>query len=282
MKLGNARVLLTGAGGGIGSAIAAELASRGAAVMLAGRDTTLLEATAASLDAPRDRIATVAGDLATETGRQAVCDAAASWRGGINVLVNNAGISDFGLFEDQSAAAIDRAVAINLLAPLHLCHALLPSLQRHPEAAVLNIGSAFGSIGYPGFATYSATKFALRGFSEALRRELAGSSVLVHHLAPRATRTGMNSTAVEQMNRELGVAMDTPQAVARTACILLERGTPEAVVGWPEKFFARLNAVLPRVVDRALRKQLPVIRRYAGEPSLPQPAAGLAASTSRP
>jgi short-subunit dehydrogenase len=282
MKLDSASVLVTGAGGGIGSAIAAELASRGAAVMLAGRDATVLEATAASLDGPRERIATVVGDLATEAGRRRVCEAAARWRGGINVLVNNAGVSDFGLFEDQPVAAIDHAVAINLLAPLHLCHALLPTLQRHADAAVLNVGSAFGSIGYPGFATYSATKFALRGFSEALRRELAGTGVRVHHLAPRATRTAMNSTAVEQMNAELGVAMDTPQSVARAAREMLEQDTPEAVVGWPEKFFARLNAVLPRVVDRALLKQLPVIRRYAGESTPPPPAAGLAASPSRP
>jgi len=280
MKLQDTRVLVTGAGGGIGSAIAAELASRGAAVMLAGRDTVVLEATAASLDAPRDRVATVAGDLAVEADRKCLCEAAARWRGGINVLVNNAGVSDFGLFDDQPAAAIDRAVTINLLAPLHLCHALLPVLRRQPEAAVLNVGSVFGSIGYPGFASYSATKFALRGFSEALRRELAGTTVRVHHLSPRATRTAFNSTAVERLNAELGVAMDTPQAVARAACALLEQGTAEAVVGWPEKFFARLNAVLPRIVDRALGKQLPVVRRHAGESEAAAPVAGIA--TSRP
>ena len=67
------------------------------------------------------------------------------------------------------------------------------------------------------------------------------------------------------MNAELGVAMDTPPVVARAACEMLEKGTLEAVVGWPEKFFVRLNALLPRLVDGALRKQLPVIRRYAGE-----------------
>jgi len=249
-------------------------------VMLAGRDTVVLEATAASLDAPRDRVATVAGDLAVEADRKGLCEAAARWRGGINVLVNNAGVSDFGLFDDQPAGAIDRAVTINLLAPLHLCHALLPVLRRQPEAAVLNVGSVFGSIGYPGFASYSATKFALRGFSEALRRELAGTTVRVHHLSPRATRTAFNSTAVERLNAELGVAMDTPQAVARAACALLEQGTAEAVVGWPEKFFARLNAVLPRIVDRALGKQLPVVRRHAGEPEAAAPVAGIA--TSRP
>jgi short-subunit dehydrogenase len=125
------------------------------------------------------------------------------------------------------------------------------------------MGSVFGSIGYPAYAVYSATKFAMRGFTEALRRELAGSNVAVHYLAPRATRTPINAASVERMNAELGVAMDDPSVVGVALCTMLENNTPFAVVGWPEKLFARVNAVLPGAVDGALRKQLPTIRRYA-------------------
>ena len=103
----------------------------------------------------------------------------------------------------------------------------------------------------------------MRGFTEALRRELADTSVRVHYVAPRATRTGINTSAVERMNEELGVAMDPPELVAKAVCDMLAGGRAEAVLGWPEKFFARVNGVLPRLVDGALRKQLPVIRRYA-------------------
>lgn len=280
MKLANARVLVTGGAGGIGSAIAAELLSRGAAVLLVGRDPTSLAATASLLERHGDRVSTLAADLTAEEGRQRVSEAAVAWRGGINVLVNNAGVSHFHMFEDQPATQIDQAVATNLLAPLHLCRSLLGHLKRQPQAAILNVGSVFGSIGYPGYAVYSATKFALRGFTEALRRELAGSSVRVRHLAPRATRTSINSEAVERMNDELGVAMDSPQRVARAACDMLAGGAIESVVGWPEKLFARLNAVLPRLVDGALGKQLPVIRRYAGEntPTTPDASAAVAAA----
>jgi len=126
-------------------------------------------------------------------------------------------------------------------------------------------GGIGGAIGYPGYAVYSATKFAVRGFTEALRRELSDTGVSVRYVAPRATRTGINTSAVERMNAELGVAMDPPELVAKAVCDMLAGGKVEAVLGWPEKLFARVNGILPRVVDGAFRKQLPVIRRYAGE-----------------
>jgi short-subunit dehydrogenase len=131
---------------------------------------------------------------------------------------------------------------------------------------VLNIGSVFGNIGYPGYAAYSASKFAMRGFTEALRRELADTQVRLHYLAPRATRTSINTSAVERMNVALKVSMDPPQTVARTVRHVLEKNVSAAVVGWPEKLFARVNALAPVLVDAAIRKQLPTIRRYARKP----------------
>ena len=117
--------------------------------------------------------------------------------------------------------------------------------------------------GYPGFTAYSATKFALRGFTEALRRELADSKIGVHYFAPRATKTGMNASAVDRMNAELKVAMDPPAQVAVAACAMLEAGKTGVCFGWPEKLFVHINALLPGVVDGSLRRQLPVIRRHA-------------------
>jgi len=265
MELEDVRALVTGGGGGIGGAIAAELLSRGAAVLLVDRNEAALADTAGRLVRYGERVGTLAADLTSADDRQRLCAAAATWRGGINVLVNNAGVNHFCMFADQPPGQLDLAIAINLLAPMHLCRALLPHLARQPEACILNTGSVFGAIGYPGYAVYSATKFAVRGFTEALRRELADTPVSVRYVAPRATRTGINTSAVERMNDELGVAMDPPELVARAVCDMLTGGRVEAVLGWPEKLFARINGILPRVVDGALRKQLPVIRRYAGE-----------------
>jgi short-subunit dehydrogenase len=259
------RALVTGGAGGIGSAIAGELLGRGAAVLLVDRDAAALERAVARFPDAAERVGTLAADLTRAEDRRRLWSEAITWRGGINVLINNAGVNHFGLFAEQPSEQIERAVAINLLAPLHLCRELLPHLQRQPEACILNTGSVFGAIGYPGYAVYSATKFAVHGFTEALRRELADSRVKVRYVAPRATRTGLNTSAVERMNAELGVAMDPPEKVARAACDLLTGRRTEAVLGWPEKLFARINGVLPRLVDGALVKQLPVIRRYARE-----------------
>jgi short-subunit dehydrogenase len=260
------RVLLTGAAGGIGVAIARELLQRGAAVLLTGRSAARLQQLAAEFGSDRDRIGIHAADLALDADRAALVDVASHWRGGVDALINNAGLNDLALLESQDAAQIDRMLDTNLRAPIQLCRGLLPQLQRAQRADIINVGSVFGSIGYPGYAVYSATKFAMRGFTEALHRELAGSGVRAHYLAPRATRTQMNAGAADRLNADLGTAVDDPAVVAKAVCRMLETAQPFAVLGWPEKLFARINAVMPRLVDGALIKQLPAIRRHASKP----------------
>jgi short-subunit dehydrogenase len=263
MQLAGARALVTGAGGGIGRAVVAELVRAGAAVLMVDRDQRAMDAALDELTGARQSVALRAVDITSAEERAALCDLARSWRGGINVLVNNAGLNPFGLYEELRPQQIDLALAVNLQAPMHLCLALLPHLRTQAPAAIVNTGSVFGAIGYPGYVAYSTTKFALRGFTESLRRELRGSGVAVQYFAPRATRTPINSSAVEQMNRVLGVTMDTPERVARELVTLIRSGQHSAVVGWPEKLFVRINALLPSLVDRSIRGQLPVIERYA-------------------
>jgi short-subunit dehydrogenase len=250
------RAILTGASGGIGRAIAAALAPRCDALLLVGRDAERLEETRrAAGGAARTLIA----DLATPEGRDAVA------LPGVSLLINNAGAGDFRWLEAQSDATLERIVQSNLLAPMQLVRRLLPELRRAPEAWIVNVGSIMGYLGYPGQAAYCASKFALRGFGEALRRELADSRVRVLHLAPRATRTPMNGARLDALNAELGVATDAPESVARELVELLERPARERLLGMPEALFARLNQLLPGLVDRALRRQLPAIRRHAGK-----------------
>jgi short-subunit dehydrogenase len=263
MNLDSARALVTGGAGGIGQAIASELLRSGTHVLLVDRDRDALNRVRETLRPYAHHLDTLAIDLTNAGERTRLCEMARGWRGGVDILINNAGVNHFGLFDEQSPEQIELAIAVNVSAPLHLCRELLPHLKSRQHACILNTGSVFGAIGFPGYTTYSATKFAMRGFSEALRRELAATAVRVHYLAPRATRTSINPPAVERMNAELGVAMDPPSRVARAAVALISRNGRAAVIGFPEKLFVRINALFPALVDRAMRRQLPVIERHA-------------------
>ena len=235
------------------------------ALRLVGRDAAKLESLCATLRAahPSLDVRAVVADVTQADGRARV-SAAARDMNGANLLVNNAGISDFSLFDAQSDAALEAMLQTNLLAPMLLTRAMLPLLRRQQTASIVNVGSIFGYLGYPGCAAYSASKFGLRGFSEALRRELADSGVRVQYFAPRATRTALNSDAMCRLNEELKVAMDTPERVAQEFLALLDAPQrSESSVGFPEKLFARINQFLPGLVDGAMRKQLPLIRKYA-------------------
>ncbi|TWH76221.1 short-subunit dehydrogenase [Azomonas agilis] len=259
MELKHCHILLTGASGGIGQALVEHLCAAGAKMLLVSRNTAALEPLKQRYP---EQIDSIQADLSLSEGRQAVV-AAVAQKGSINCLVNAAGVNEFSLLEHQTEEQIAHLIQVNLTSTLQLTQRLLPLLRQQPQALILNLGSTFGSIGYPGFATYCASKFALRGFSEALRRELADTPIKVLYIAPRATRTGMNTQSVVALNDELNVAMDDPKTVAAQIAAALQYEHELLYLGWPEKFFVRLNSLLPGIVDRALRKQLPVVQRFA-------------------
>lgn len=269
MKLDGKWIVLTGASGGIGEAIAKAAYTKGANLVLVGRDADRLLRVVRDNGFAGDRVTTVVADMNQSSGYQAVTAACNRLPAPVSLLVNNAGVSDFSLFEEQSDEAIVRVLKTNLLGPILLTKKMLPQLRRADNAMIVNVGSTFGTIGYPGFASYSASKFGLRGFTEALRRELAGSTVRVCYVAPRATRTSINTDTVNRMNAELGNAMDDPALVAALVMRAIEKESPVTYIGWPEKLFARINQLLPGMVDGALRKQLPVITRYAQQRKQP-------------
>lgn len=258
MQLKNARILLTGASGGLGQELACQLTDGGAALLLAGRDSGRLNALATSLG---PGAASICADLERASGIAALAGAAREF--GVNVLINNAGVSAFGLLENQEWAAIERVLATNLEAPIHLTHALLPWLKAQPQAAIVNIGSTFGSLPFPGFVAYSAAKAGLRGFSQALRRELADSLVAVIHIAPRAIDTPLNTDAVKALNRALKNQSDSPVDVARQVVAALRRGDGEHHFGFPERLFAWLNGVAPSLIDRGLAGKLAIIKQHS-------------------
>ncbi|MCU0952296.1 MAG: SDR family oxidoreductase [Burkholderiaceae bacterium] len=255
-------VLLTGASGGIGAALATALCAAGARVLLVARRAEPLTKLAATLaarpDATRGQVAALPADITRAADRQQLAQAALDRD--VNVLINNAGAPCFGAFASMNDADIAQALLVNLVAPMQLTHALLPQLAAHPRSRVLNVGSALGRLGLPGHALYGAAKFGLRGFSEALRRELAGSGLRVQYLGPRATRTGFNDARVAAYNAATGAASDAPERVAQAALALLESGAAERYIGFPESLAVCVNGLVPHWLDGAFGRHAAALR----------------------
>lgn len=267
MTLAGKRIVLTGATGGIGSSLAHALSRQNAQLVLVGRNPQRLGQLAAALRETGSTPISVIADLANPDAAAAIAYQARQALGGADILINNAGLGHFRLFEDDDPAAAAALLELNLLAPMRLARALLPEMLARGDGRIVNVGSTFGRLGFPGYSAYSAAKHGLRGWSEALRRELVGSGVSVIYVSPRATETGLNDARATALNQALKTAVDQPEAVARQILRTIEQRRPEAQLGWPEKLLVRLNAVWPGLIDRALAPKLPLIRRCAQTPS---------------
>lgn len=257
MKARDARVLLTGASGGIGRAATAALQQAGAQVMGVGRHP-----------AASGALPWVQADLATPGGVAAVAEAAADFQA--NVVVLAAGVPAFGALADVSPQQLRSAIELNLLAPMLLTQALLPHLLAQRQAQLVFVGSALGRIGLPGFSVYGAGKGGLHLFAEALRRELADTPLRVQTLGPRSTRTSFNGSAVERYNAATGTASDDPATVALALVDLIESDAAEQFIGYPEKIAVRLNGAIGPLLDGSFERH----RRCLGTAALESASRG--------
>ncbi|NII10564.1 SDR family oxidoreductase [Oleiagrimonas sp. C23AA] len=267
MDLKHQRILLTGAGGGIGSQLVELLGQRGARLGLVNHGAIATHNLVQQVEQLNIDARVMEADITTDTQRLEVVQKMLQAYGGVDVLVNLAGAMDFSFFSDSRAEMIPKLLRLNLEAPMQLVHHVLPGMLERGSGQIVNIGSMFGSIGFPGFAAYSASKFGLRGFSQALRRELNGSGIGVTYVSPRGVRTAFNPAALHRMAEEGLMRMDDAQWVAGQIVAALEEQKNEAYLGFPESFFARVNGVLPGLVDRSLKKSLPVLATFARSPS---------------
>jgi short-subunit dehydrogenase len=253
------KVVITGATGGIGQHIVKLLAPEASSFVLIGLYEQELIDLKSKLQLKNAHI--VSGDINDAGVRQKVkilCESL----GGVDLLINNAGINDFNLFENQDEKVIRDIINVNLLAPMLLTHALLPLLKKEHKAQVINMGSIFGYIGYPGFSMYCVSKFGLRGFAQALNRELGDTYVRVRYFAPRATQTKFNNDKIVLMNNELGNTMDEPEVVAQEFIKFLSKSQSEKKIGMKESFFVLMNKLIPAIPEKSIIKQLPIIKKY--------------------
>jgi short-subunit dehydrogenase len=195
-RFSGATAVLTGAAGGIGEQLAHGLAARGTHLVLLDRDEAGLEGVAGTIRRrhPEVRVRTVVADLAELPALPGVADRILAEHPRIDLLVNNAGVALGGTFEQVSAEEFDWLMDINFRAPVLLTRRLLPALLAAPGGHLVNLSSLFGLIAPPGQVAYSASKYAVRGFTEGLRHELAGRvGVTVVH--PGGVRTRIAESA---------------------------------------------------------------------------------------
>nr|WP_294840466.1 SDR family oxidoreductase [uncultured Methylotenera sp.] len=262
MQLKNKCILLTGATGGIGKHLALMLARKGANIILVGRDGGKLAALSQQIQDKGGKAKTIAADLEVEGSVQQVAQQALQLFNGVDILINNAAILDFIQFEDQSPERIAQMVHTNVTAPLQLTNALLPHFKASNQGQLVMIGSILGSLGFPHYATYCATKFAIHGFSQALRRELVETNIGVTYIAPRGINTPMNDAVTLAMLAKTGGNIDEPEKVAAIIVKAIEQEKQEVFIGQPESFFAWLNGLLPSAVNIGLKKQAKLAREF--------------------
>jgi len=265
MQLKGKRTLITGAGSGIGRALALEASRLGMRVALCGRRAEALAETLSGMASSGQHLC-LRGDITKPAVRRGMRDYL--WRqwGGLDVLVNNAGVIAIGPLACATDTEFEEMMATNVIAPLALTREMLPLLRRAMPSRVVNVGSMFGDIPYPLFAAYSASKFALRGLSIALRRELRSYGVGVTYAAPRATKTEA-SRVLDPLVEPMQMRMDNPAQVATQIWRAVAKDRDDIYAKGPERLFVLVQRLLPRLVDRAIAAQMADkrVRDYLGQ-----------------
>lgn len=250
------KTLIIGASGGIGQAVTKSLAAQGRSLILCGRSHSSLDKMSAGMNS----IELLEADITTQEGRAVITNR--MQQNDIDTLINLAGINEMSAFTTQSPESIERIINTNLTSTMLLTHSILAISDKQKNLSIINVGSTLGAIGIPGYVTYCASKFALRGFCQALSRELADTAIKIKYFAPRTTETSMNSDTANAMNQELGNKADSAEHVASQLLDFIKSSADNLHIGWPEKLFVKINGAFPSVVSKSLKKQLPIIQKY--------------------
>jgi NAD(P)-dependent dehydrogenase (short-subunit alcohol dehydrogenase family) len=268
MRLQNRTAVVTGAASGIGRAIAISLARRGCHLALADVDEVKLQETARIAAASGVRASRHRVDVADRAAVAAFPEAVLAAHAKIDILVNNAGVPIGGTFEQASEEDFEWLFGINFWGVVRMTRAFLPLLKKSDDARVVNISSVFGLISPPGQTAYSASKFAVRGFSNALRHELAGSHVGVTVVHPGGVATSIadnarppKSATAEQIAQRRAlfkkVARLPPETAGEIIVKGIERRAARLLVGKDAGMMAVIERLAPVSYWRILGRILP-------------------------
>lgn len=249
MKLDGKMVLLTGAGRGIGQATAVELARAGAHILGIDLRADSMEETAAKTAVLGVRFEAFACDVSDRTATAALLETIAEKFGGIDVLINNAGVLPCGPFEERDFGDWQKTIEINLLGLMALTHAALPLMLQRNEGHIVNLASVAGKFGSEGLAAYAASKHGVVGFSSALRAELADRNIGVSWICPSFVNTGM----IAGVTRTAWTPLVTSEIVARAIRRAIETNASEVFL---PRLMHLTAGVMPNLLPNAWRKML--------------------------
>ena len=254
-------VVITGASSGIGRAAALQFAREGARVVLAARRVDRLGAVAADVKAAGGEARVVPTDVGDEAAVRALIDGAVAAWGRLDVLVNNAGVGILATVDQTTPAEFEQIMRINYLGAVHGVLAALPHMRRQGAGHIVNVASVIGKRASPYRAAYVASKFALVGFSEALRMELLGSGIHVTCVCPIGTATEFHEVEPNRLGIPgRGGPIQTAEHVARGIVRALKRPRPEVHPYPLARLLFLANAVAPGLVDRLLLRLSPRAR----------------------
>jgi short-subunit dehydrogenase len=248
--------LVTGASQGIGRALVVEGAKRGCKVLAAARSQPLLDELAAEVRKAGGVVETVRADVTSPEDRQAMVDAAARHFGGLDVLVNNAGIGATGHFMDSDPEVLRKIFETNFFGLTETTRVFLPLLKQGVTPAIVNISSVVGKRALPARSLYSSSKFAVAGFSEAIRAELAKDGIDVIVVSPGLTQTNFSQNMLEQKAK---LKLDhlrgmTSEEVAAAVLKAIERGSADVTLTFKGKMLLLANRFFPWFVDWKAKK----------------------------
>jgi short-subunit dehydrogenase len=273
-----AAIAVTGAASGIGRALAIELAARGADLALADRDEAGLQTVAAEIAkaSPR-KVSLHRVDVSEQEQIAAFAREAVAAHPSLNILINNAGVSLLGLFHEIDQAQMEWLFNINFWGAVHATRAFLPHLASQPASHIVNISSIFGIMAPPGQTAYSAAKFAIRGFSEALRHELqiAKSPVRLSVVHPggiktnivRNSRAGVgvtdNERRAQSIERFDAIAQTSPKDAALRIIKGIEKNEPRILIGSDARFMDLLQRFRPATYWNVMAKRIEKMSKKA-------------------
>lgn len=257
-SIAGSRILITGASQGIGRSIALEAVKQGAKVLAVARQQDLLDELAAEVKAAGGHLETVAADVTSPADRQKMVDAATQKLGGLDVLINNAGIGSTGHYSEVEFEHIRKIFEVNLFGLTETTRVFLPLLKKGVKPAIVNIGSIAGKRGIPARSHYASSKFAVQGFSEAIRAELAKDGIDVLVVSPGLTQTNFSKNMIEQKAK---VQLDhmrgmTSEDVAKATLKSIARGTNEKTLTLNGKLLVLVSKFLPRLADMISKKKV--------------------------